>query len=267
MQVVQSSQDLLSLPSAERQLVIFADPKGGKTEADGRTEIRRAVVHAISPVFSGSLVNKLIDQYAGLSKAGVPFVVAPIQVAQGLQFTPGHPRLRLLYAAHPVDPRIYYPAAEFHRYVFEHKLSEAVNLLMHLGAKEFTVEHKRGWDKKFAAKIAADIPDTPIDLDANVGVDSKSGSHILFHGEFAGHNNPCLPDDMVWYNHESTWKTLADGRIKFGQKRISLQINYNEDFNINGGLKAKVEGAGFDMGGSFEEQVNTSWSITGTFGE
>ncbi len=44
---------------------------------------------------------------------------------------------------------IYYPAAQFHRRMFEHKLNEALKL-MGLGAIEINVEHHSGWGREFS---------------------------------------------------------------------------------------------------------------------
>ena len=68
-----------------------------------------------------------------------------------LQFPPGHPQDGVLYVGHPAVREIYYPTAQFHRLTFEHKLSEAIELLMALGAIEINVEHQVArWGKRMA---------------------------------------------------------------------------------------------------------------------
>ena len=42
-----------------------------------------------------------------------------------LRFDQGHPLANVLYVGHPAKPDLYFPAAEFHRRVFEHKFHVA----------------------------------------------------------------------------------------------------------------------------------------------
>ncbi len=53
-----------------------------------------------------------------------------------LRLDQGHPLRNILYVGHPAKPDLYFPAAEFHRRVFEHKFVEAVTLLTSLGARD-----------------------------------------------------------------------------------------------------------------------------------
>ena len=43
-----------------------------------------------------------------------------------LRFPVGHPRRKVVYVGHPVDPLTYIPVAYFHTFLFEHKVAEAV---------------------------------------------------------------------------------------------------------------------------------------------
>src|SRR5262249_36015264 len=57
---------------------------------------------------------------------------------KALKFPPGQPRELVVYIGHPAMENVYYPAAQFHRMTFEHKFSEAIKLLMALGATEIS---------------------------------------------------------------------------------------------------------------------------------
>ncbi len=70
-----------------------------------------------------------------------------------LQFPLGHPQDGVLYVGHPAIREIYYPTAQFHQLTFEHKLSEAIELLMALGAIEVSVEHQVGWGREFSTFV------------------------------------------------------------------------------------------------------------------
>jgi hypothetical protein len=69
----------------------------------------------------------------------------------------------------------------------------------------------------------------------------------------------------VWYLHEPTWQAIAKGRTQFGLSQFSLTVNYEDDFGVNAGLKVRVQKAGLDLGGNFEDHTATTWKIHGTF--
>ena len=81
----------------------------------------------------------------------------------------------------------------------------------------------------------------------------------------AGSDSPRLPENLVWYAHELTWQTVANGRIKFGLNDFSLSVTYEDDFGINAGLRSTVMKAGLDLGGKFEDHQSTVWRLVGKF--
>ena len=76
---------------------------------------------------------------------------------------------------------------------------------------------------------------------------------------------PVLPELLVWYPHESTWQSIAAGRISFDLSQFSLTINYEDDFGVNAGLKVAATRAGLELGGSFEDHEATTWKFHGKF--
>ncbi|ETI67260.1 hypothetical protein [Neobacillus vireti] len=185
-----------------------------------------------------------------------------------LRFQVGHPLGNIVYVAHPVEKGTYFPLANFHRLTFEHKWAEATNLLLHLGATEIKVIHKTGWKKYFAANMNVDIPLDGVPFNSGANYQSKENSTSDIIGEFhLPENNivPGLPDDLVWFHHEETWKEIARGRLKFNLKNFSIQLDYKEDFNVNADFKAKALEYGLGIGGNFEKHESTSWVLQGKF--
>lgn len=191
--------------------------------------------------------------------------VSRTEAAQ-LRMPPGHPRDRVVYVGHPALAPVYYPAAGFHRFTFEHKFSEAVRLLMALGATELEVEHVRGWSADFAANLSAPLPTAvPIDAAVTAGRRHATGSSALFRAKLAGLTEPRLPDDLVWFSHEPTWQQVADGRLNYGLQEFQLTVRYDDDYGIDAGFKLSAQKLGLDLGGNFQEHESTTWKITGTF--
>ena len=214
------------------------------------------ISQAISPLLGKS--NE--DEYDGVLISKKDADVAKVK------FPPGHPRSMGGYVGHPLLPKVYYTPAEFHRRLFEHKLSEAVELLMCLKAKTLRVQHVCGWSKEFASRIRVSSLEVPTaSLDANVGIKTISTSEILFQATLNSSGEPYVPTNLVWYEHEQTWQLVANGRIKHGLGDFSLILSYEDDYTINARFKARMAGTAFDSGGTFEDFQTTVWKIAGTF--
>lgn len=190
-------------------------------------------------------------------------LTVPFSWADELSLAPGHPRKDTLYAAHPSDGRRYLPISEFHRLTFEDKFAEALYLLMHLGATEISVEHREGWERDFASELSVNIPG--VQGEASVEGECSSNKKGLYHAKLDGHDEPSIPNDLVWYPHELTWQVVAEGRMDFGLKDFSLTLQYTDDYGIDADLAEDAQTTGFSLGGSFESHQSTVWEIKGTF--
>lgn len=271
---------LLSRPYAERQRIVVADDAVVAAEQEAETTAAEtgagvnwgqvaAKALSIAVPVAGVAIEIGVEAVAAAARArneGLDVLTVSRTEAQPLTLPPGHPRDRVIYVGHPALDSVYYPAAGFHRFTFEHKFSEAVHLLMALGATELEVEHVRGWSDDFAAGLSAPLP-TAVPGDAGVKVERshKAGSAALFRAKLAGCAEPALPDDLVWFPHEPTWRQVAEGRIKYGLQEFQLAVRYEDDYGIDAGFKLSVQKAGLDLGGSFQQHESTTWRINGTF--
>lgn len=162
-------------------------------------------------------------------------------------------------------PDVYYTIAEFHRITFEHKFSEAIRLLMYLGANQLRVEHVRGWSREFSNRLSVPLAQATAAVTGHVESARGSQVQLLYEAELAGTQEPKLPDSLVWYPHESTWRIIAEGRLQFELQQFSLNVVYEDDYGVNAGLRASASKAGFDLGGNFEDHEATTWRISGSF--
>ena len=186
-----------------------------------------------------------------------------------LNFQIGHPKKNIVYVAHPVDKHTYFTFADYHRLTFEHKCAEAIRLLLHLGATDIEAIHKTGWSKGFASRINVNVPLQDISSNFNGSVETSNNlsSDLLFRLKLDGSNRgPELPDDLVWYYHEESWKQIALGRLNFNLKHFSLEINYQDDNSVNTNFSIKVlDDYGLNLGGNFEKHTETKWVLNGIF--
>lgn len=199
------------------------------------------------------------------TKIGVKVQPFPKRYSIKFDLPLGHPRDGLIYAGHPAAPKVYYPIADFHRAVFEHKFSEIITILMNLGAKKITVKHVQGWGKSFSSKVGVSLPFSEENANVNGKLSAQDRNEILYEAQFEVSSTPNLPENLVWYNHENTWQQVVNGRLNFGLKNFLLNLQYQEDYGINAGLKMKIQKVGYQLGGEFERHQSTVWEIKGDF--
>jgi hypothetical protein len=247
---------LLDRPYAERQRIVVVSRERG---TDWQGIARTALGNAVSPGLAGA--RRAVAAVA----PPVPVLEVDPAVVSELVLPPGHPREGVVYVGNPVDPPLYYPAATFHRMTFEHKLAEAVRVLMALGARELEVRHVAGRSREWAGRIDVPIPSKGLVVGGEGEGRSSSASAVMFRGTLEGGAGPALPDDLAWYPHEPTWQPVADGRLHYGLRDFELAVRYDDDFGVGGRLEAAAAKFSLDLGGAFEEHRSTEWRITGTF--
>jgi hypothetical protein len=277
---------ILELPYSDRQLVVVSDDvivkAARQAELENVTKQRAvswgkiastaastaaSIAFGTPAVLVAEVARSALDAWTRARESGMRV----LQVGKGetsqIAFPPGHPRDGVLYIGHPAKPGVYYTAAEFHRVTFEHKVSEAINLLMHLGATRIKVEHVKGWSREFAARMSVPLSASGETAGGEASSTGRGTSAVLYEARLRGTKTPRLPEDLVWYPHEPTWQSIAKGRLDFGLQDFSLSIVYEDDFGVHAGLKASALKAGFDLGGRFEDHTSTTWRIAGEFGD
>lgn len=189
--------------------------------------------------------------------------------ARDLHFPPGHARRKVVYVGHPVDVGWYIPAADFHRFLFQHKVAEALRLLRSLGAKTIEVRHVQGWDREAAARLGIGLPDAATGVDARIGADAsrtaRSGHEVLTTMTLTPKREPHIPDDLVWMPHEPLWAEVAAARMEDGLDEFVLDVRSTDDFGVNANLKTLIGKTKLDAGGKFVEHQDTTWRLQGTF--
>ncbi len=262
--------EFLQLPYARRQLILFLPDtivNHVREVAPNRTDLELAKMRlgmTLWPMSAGTQATLEAYIVAHARRVDV-LLVSEGWAGPIINVPPAHPRPRVLYAGHPATPHIYLPFFDFHRFLFEHKFAELVSILMHLGATKIRVKQESGWGKNFSAKLAVGLPQAHVDLGANAERSDSTASQLLYEAELTGTSTPTLPENLVWYPYEATWKPAVEGRLKFGLKSFSLSLDYRDDYGVTLDLKIKVEKSGLDAGGSFQQHVATKWLLEGEF--
>jgi hypothetical protein len=192
----------------------------------------------------------------------------PIQLLRkswhtALELPVGHPRTAVVYVGHPALPAAYLPASDFHRAVFEHKVSELLLLLTNLGAVTIQVECERGWGEEMTGTLSIGLPKAHTEAETT---ESKQGHRrILYRANLSGSRSPILPSNLLWYPHEPLWRQVAESRMTGGLTSFFLKVEYREDYGVSLNLKTNIERLGFSVGQSFIKHQATVWVMSGSF--
>jgi hypothetical protein len=186
--------------------------------------------------------------------------------AKALRFPVGHPRSKVVYVGHPIDPVMYLPMAQFHTFLFEHKVAEALRLIRSLGADSVDVIRVEGWDSSVGISLAAPLPGAEqVQVGATAGFERSQGHSVMARMRLRPSGKPSVPDNLVWLPHEPLWQEVVDARLTSGLRSFTLDIKSFDDYGVNARLSAQIAKFGLEAGGSFVRHCATLWRLEGTF--
>jgi hypothetical protein len=183
-----------------------------------------------------------------------------------LRFPVGHPRRKVVYVGHPVDPTTYVPVAYFHTFLFEHKVAEALRLMRSLGADSVDVVRVEGWNSGAGITLQAPVPGAEqVQVGASGGAQQRSGQSVMTRMRLRPSGRPQVPENLVWLPHEPLWQEVVDARLNSRLSSFVLDVRSYDDYGVNANLQVKVSRAGLEAGGSFVKHQATLWRLEGTF--
>ena len=129
-----------------------------------------------------------------------------------------------------------------------------------------TIDYVAGYRDRFEGGFSASVPfQLPVQAGASIGREASRNAEASVEAVFDPVGDPYIPDSMAWFDHEPTWKNIADARMNSGLKVIDLELRYDDHFNIDADIAAKLNGLGFKLGGEFEKHERTLWKFHSTF--
>ena len=205
-----------------------------------------------------------------------------------LQFPIGHPIADQLYVAHPYISGRYIPFEDYDLTFLEDRLREFCWLAQCLGATEVTIESEK--DKSFDNKVNTNSSHSGKASHIKVSVEGSYEKNredsrfeqlrnkLSLNQKFSPSQKPFVPDGLVWYEHEASWKRLATQRLQGGllehvermasnnhesamvkaSDLVSLKAEFMKLTQIEGQYKKEVES-------SFKKKENISLQIHVTF--
>jgi hypothetical protein len=255
---------LLAMPYDKRRLIVVTDQVPAKRNGGNLRLI--GSLAAFSPVLAIALLpGFIVSARNQMQEEGETLLPVSSADAAQLHLPVGHPRQKVVYIGHPVDPSTYVPVADFHRFLFEHKVAEALRLIRSLGAVTIEVVRVEGWDQTVGVSLGLGVPGVPFNAGASAGRERGNGLSVLTTMRLNPTQSPSVPAGLVWLPHEPLWQELVQARLESGLDSFALDVRSTDDYGVNAGLKALVARAGLEAGGSFVEHRSTIWRLQGTF--
>lgn len=204
-----------------------------------------------------------------------------------LTFPIGHPKANEVYVAHPLKTNHYMPIEYYQLELIEERVREFCVLVQSLGATEINIKCKNdNTDNSTNSgnqNIAGGMSNDYIDIHGSryseysrrlIEEISKS---ISLHQTFQPQKAPTLPNNLLWYEGEPSWKHLYRQRMEDGllshEESIATKksqiVDNREMKEIKGELKSLF--ADMDVAfnkteeAKFEQQENAVFAISVKF--
>ena len=249
-------KNIVELPLHQRQISIFASEK---TKEELKVLDWKSIGSDLlfSNIFTiGYRYWKEKRVFRNSYYKNIPFPIFDIDLARkSFRFPPSHPRDGLSYATSEIESDLYIPISNFHKYMYESKMSAFAELCATLGAKTckivYAEENEQDVTVNFTGK---NIPTTAgvldSQLDSNINKRSTQNADIFF--SFPNRKN-ISKYETVWMNGEPTWNALQKMRLENGVEKYTADFNYTDDMGITAKIANKLNGVGIDIGGKFED--------------
>lgn len=204
-----------------------------------------------------------------------------------LKFSVGHPIEKELYVGHPYNADVYIPLSTFEESIFMDRFQEFSYFLQSLGATKISIVNKRGAELgeagdvsgKTKVKINALVAESNTTNHFSTTRESQSQNfkHISRTQTFSPVKKPFLPQNLVWYPHETSWQRLYEQRINGNILNHSEIISTEQNQVITRNEKRSIQQAleyylveaeashSIDADHMFREKETTEWMINVEF--
>lgn len=182
-----------------------------------------------------------------------PTNIVPIEKSKtaSLNFPPPHPISKQLYVGHPFKENLYFPIEDYENYLFESQVMELSRILKSLGAKTIKTEYIIG------STTSENYNETKTSNEKIKTDGSLSGSGVIYSGGTSASNEqsiqakhnqqneinniigkkinidgvfnpkmkPYIPDDLIWFQHNEVWQSIAQQRMEGGLEKYDITLS------------------------------------------
>lgn len=166
------------------------------------------------------------------------FYVLPLNnLPQGLLIE-GDVEENLLYIKHPYKPNTYIRSDNYVLELFRDKVYEFKKIMVRLGAKEFSFTDTQSFgrdkenhtERSASGKVAGDSANVSAKFDYERGERENlklynEVSETIKYNRISEY--PCVPEKVVWYNHEENWQEEVANRLRGATNEADYTITLN----------------------------------------
>lgn len=252
-------------------LLLETDGKARKLGDAAWKSERKTIICSEEPmVLSAFSKRKRLKEIMVMDAADIEAYNEEVPAELKLVFPAGHPQNGCTYIQHPLQPNLYFEVNEFHDSLLERKQNELLRILESLGAYSARVEvrHERREDTNREAELQRDGKGS---YGVSKGAAAFSGSEsrqtlsafsqsATKDWTFNPPEKPALPDNLVFYPTEETWKNLAASVLRGGLKRATVDLEYKSEYGITEKRLSDISASAKVVLPSFEMHLKSSFS-------
>lgn len=206
----------------------------------------------------------------------IPCVFTMDTFPQDINFPVGHPQANTLYLGHPLIPTEYIPFENATEKLFLDKIREFCYLVQCLGAEEIFIQRTKGSDisKGISKTINASLGGSKKILEASLegNASSKTAESTKktdgeeFIQQFHPSKYPFCPNDLIWLDSDSSWKSMIKQRLNGNLLKYSEKITSAETTNISTsqmlGIKGSMSNLLIKANASVDRSIESTFSKT-----
>lgn len=200
-----------------------------------------------------------------------------------IKFPLSHPKKEEVYIGHPYLKEIYLPFSTYEASLFNDRFEEFSYFIQCLGAKSMTIKVIKENEKIITDKETAET-DVSVGIGKKVVKNTIGGSYENSKDSekkqdiktsrvrtqvYKPVKKPYIPDNLLWFNHETSWYRLYQQRINGNilthhdimSSKSSHSISSNEKSNLKIALKTFFLDANVNRDTFIENTINESESI------
>lgn len=232
---------------------------------------RKTIICTDQPMaLSAFSKRKRLEGIMVMDAADIELYNEEVPAGLKLVFPAGHPQNGCTYIQHPLQANLYFEVNEFHNSLLERKQNELLRVLESLGAYSARVEvrHEQREDTNREAELQRDGKGSygvAKGSAAYSGSESRQALSAFSQSAtkdwtFNPPPKPALPDDLVFYPTEETWKNLAASVLRGGLKRATVDLEYKSEYGVTEKRLSDISASAKIVLPSFEMHLKSSFS-------
>ena len=222
--------------------------------------------HFLDLQYKDRKVLLIVDSFVNLSQDHFATLHIDSDLSS-LTFPIGHPKVNEVYVAHPLTTNRYLPIESYQLELIEDRVREFCELVQGLGATEIKIEclnnnsndSSNSGNQNLSGGVSRgenSIRGSKHDEYSRRLIEEISQS-ISLHQTFQPHKTPAIPNNLLWYEGEPSWKRLYRQRMEGGllthEERIETKKSQVVDNREMKEIKGELESLFANLNVAFDE--------------